>query len=316
MGSVAELSSLRQDWILFEKTFVSDRTSRRRPRPLLTTATAEERRKGLLGTKHRDEWARFRKMLVEEPQPQQVTRLTGGGAPAWGTWGKYLRMVGAEDPEDPWTILNDGRPCLNLLECFPDWCAVGSRPLERGCGCKTRMLFELFFPEGGRLGDADMRMMEVGICAVQCSEVDPKALQRADLTGTTRQEWISYMSHGALVSSMPIESFNSGPKQEELRMAQDGLGLTGLKAWPEYNASRAMVAMEVDLERGEVGLALRGPREPRRGAASDEKKHYFRIPGLKTLDLPWVPYCALTGVKQRARLLEFHVVSPATAKGI
>lgn len=276
------------EWAAVARTQTSDRTSLARTRRLLAPKSLEERRKH--ASRHPDERGQFRKLLTDPDHlVTMITRPRNGCC--WGAMGAALRQLDDRpvDRSNP-HLLNESWDCFELDAAFPEFCAVGARPLLPRT--KNRLAFEI-------RSDATARqhIAQVGLARV---EGDAAQIRSGSLDkSTSLLETFVYTSAGDLLSS-----------SDSLEIIAPGVvpGLwfrlenwcSGAPTWLSDGAVLARVMMEVDLRRGRIAISLGD-------WAADPL--VLSVPGLTEGDAEckqWLPFISLTAVGQSARIMDFH----------
>lgn len=278
----------RADWTVLERTRPSDRTSFSRTRRLLATHSLEERKK--VATRHPDERCQYRKLLTDPDSLVPLTTRPRNGC-CWGALGAALRQCD-DRPTDrscPY-LLNESWDCFELDATFPEFCAVGARPLLPKV--KNRLTFEVRTEPSAR-----QHIVQVGIARVggDASQKRSGCLDES----TPLLESFVYSSVGDVLNSGgPLEIVAPGTLPG-LRFRLENW-CSGAPAWLSGGALLARVMIEVDLRRGRVSLNV---------GDWEADPLVLSIPGLVDADdgeKEWLPFISLTAVGQSARLLDFH----------
>lgn len=275
----------------FSSTWATDRASlssisrtRRRLAPL---SLEGRKKKSVL---HPEERGQFRKLLTDPDNlVSMITRPRNGCC--WGAMGAALRQCD-DRPTDrscPY-LLNESWDCFELSNAFPEFCALGARPLLPRM--KNRLVFEVRSDPSAR-----KHIAQVGLARVQ-GEADRIRSGCLD-ESTPLLESFVYTSAGDFLSSAePLEVIAPGTVPG-LRFRLEHW-CTGGPTWLADGALVTRVMMEVDLRRGRIAISL--------GEWAADPL-VFGFPSLIEGDVEgkrWLPFISLTADGQSARLVDFH----------
>eukprot|EP00811_Abedinium_folium_P000230 NODE_10209_length_1369_cov_3.191626.p1 GENE.NODE_10209_length_1369_cov_3.191626~~NODE_10209_length_1369_cov_3.191626.p1 ORF type:complete len:318 (-),score=34.34 NODE_10209_length_1369_cov_3.191626:180-1133(-) len=313
---MASVSASRTNWLLFENTAPSDRTSLSRTRSLIAP-----RGRSLAGRcRHPEDRVQFRKLFTHLDGPVPVTMRRRFGC-HWQAWGRALRVC--SDPlfeRDRPMLLNEAWNCNSLGEAFPEFSAIGVRALE--VGLVNRIAFEL---RGATASEAPVHICQVGLARVSNRSVGTINATESDEVGLWASQTmlpaaasqlhacdrrpdaampallgsILCTSAGDVVSSRTGTLTLSGATEQRGLRQRDPNWISGSPTW--HLGSKPMtVFLEVDLRHGYVALSV--------GDWSNEPVT-MAAPGLLTGldDASWFPCVSLTMVGQEARILNFTV---------
>lgn len=257
----------------------------------MATKSLEDRKEASARQRHPDERAQFRKLLTDPDQGpiSMLTRPRNGCC--WGGLGAALRQFSdkASDRTCP-QLINEAWDCFELDAAFPEFCAVGARPLLPRM--KNRLVFEV-------RTDVDSRahIMQVGLARVGG---DQSQLRSGTLDKSTPLlETFLYTSAGDVMCSEPedIEIIAPGT-MPGIRFRRENW-CSGAPNWLSGGSQLVHIMMEVDLRRGRIALSV--------GEWSSDPL-ILSIPGLLegVDEKEWLPFVSLTAIGQSARLLDFH----------
>jgi len=295
---MARGGATKTDWTLHVHMAAHDRTDVLRPRRLLMPRSLAQQRRVessrcarevLRGAAplhggavhHFEEQRRARWLLSDTEACVPLTTRPNRGL-HWQAVGGALCVLG-EHPAyrlSP-AVANASWDCTDLRSAFPEFSAVGVRPLQHGL--VNRLVFEL--------------------------RADPLAKPHIAQLGVARlsDDPTLPLSHAVLWSSAGDVTAKGG-QLDVVSLGWQGAGLTprledwcsGAPTWLDGEPFVARLMLEVDLCAGQISLSL--------GGWSDQPV-VLSAPFLKEEDAeyPWYPVVALTGVGHEARLLDFQV---------
>eukprot|EP00928_Gymnodinium_smaydae_P001762 TRINITY_DN10631_c0_g3_i1.p1 TRINITY_DN10631_c0_g3~~TRINITY_DN10631_c0_g3_i1.p1 ORF type:complete len:354 (+),score=74.79 TRINITY_DN10631_c0_g3_i1:73-1134(+) len=276
-----------------------------------------------VSTRHPDEWAQRRKLLLDPDDPVALVSRPREGR-RWVAAGQSLALraesgaaISQRDVKE--VAVNDFHECQTLTSVFPDFYAVGSRCLQPGA--LNRIAVELRRDAGVRA-----TVLQVGVARI--AEGD------SIFEGLVDSSW---KLHGALFCTNTGDVFwrdgddpaaaaaTSGggpPCADRDRPALSVLAPGGV--WPGLRPreadwcqgapqwlglqgeARAVVLLEVDLQRGRLAISV---DEWSEDPVVLDVPGLLPPPGPPAEDSPivrWRPFVSLTGPGTQARLLDLH----------
>lgn len=202
----------------------------------------------------------------------------------WQVVGPSLRVLGDHPAyrESP-VVVNDGEDCCDLKSAFPEFSAVGARPLQRGL--INRLVFEMRSEP-----TAKPHIQQVGVVQLEAGS----KLLRASMVCTSGGDMIA-SSGGLEVVHPGSQSSGLVPRLEDW--------CSGGPRWLEGEDRFVQrVMLEVDLRNGCVALSVDGwvdhPATVLAPILADDASN-------------WFPMVSLTAGEQQARLIDFQVRSRA-----
>jgi len=292
----------RTNWLLFNETAASDRTSRLRPRRLAKSLNEQRRRSRWT---HGDELGQARKLMLDSDRTVPfITRPRFGCC--WGAVGSALRVFDhAADRSNPF-LLNESTDCLNLRSAIPDFSAVGARCLLPNL--KHRIVFEVSTEP-----TAKRHVSQVGLAQVTQKEGLSDAVRCLDEL-TPLNKSIVWTSTGDVYSSDgAVRVVKPGVGCRSLRQALGSETLAGVVAAPswlegedggprpriENGRTVSRVFLEVDLSLGRLSMSV---------GEWAEDSGVVRIDALLENESgQWLPFVSLTAVGQRARIIDYSI---------
>lgn len=322
-GCAANLPRVgRTNWLLHNETAPHDRTRSlpRTGRLLASRSLADRRRPGgtTAASRHPNEWAQHRKLLLDPEDPVPViTRPRAGGC--WAAVGRALRVHGDRAAERACpAVLNDDHECLEFKSAFPEFSAVGARPLQPRA--INRVAFEVSVDPTVR-----RHILQVGVMRVADSDVNFRSGQLDESAPVLAS--LACTNAGEVVSTAgPLEILAPGVTWPGLRQRLPDW-CSGAPQWLAGGLVSAVVLLEVDLRRGRLAISI---------DKWSEDPAVLSVPGLleevqevarpatggsgtrsagATAALapapagalpPWRPFVSLTAAGQRARILDMH----------
>jgi len=294
MAAVASGPPRRTNWLLFNETASSDRTSLSRPRRLVTPRSLQERQRATSrgAARHPDERSRAHWLLADEAGTVPLITRPRGGC-CWGAVGAALRVCGDRPVGNlsP-TLMNDSLDCSLLSGAYPDCSALGARALQPGL--VSRLVFELKTEPTAR-----QHFAQVGVARVAPAQ----ALQegRLDVASPLLQAILFTGAGDVMSTNCPLEAIAPGAQGHGLtqRMVD---WCSGTPKWLFGAALSARILLEVDLKRGQVSISV--------GEWSEEPA-IISAPGLLDEEAGagrhWVPIVSLTAVGQEAKIVDLTV---------
>lgn len=296
----------RTNWEFFAQTAASDRTSRTRPRPLLTPCSFFDRRRR--GPPFHPSEKPDRALLYADFSGPVSLALRPRGGCKWAAVGPALRVCRGQshDGANPF-LLNDGWDCLEIGSTYPECTGVGARELQNGF--INRFTVEIRGDESTLGG----RMAQVGIARIGIPPPEEKededfianrgALKLSNESNPLLASFLFNSAGDVQTTEGYVELLSPGSYGHSLRQRLDDWW-SGAPVWFLDSSRRTVrLLLEVDLARGAVSLRV--------GDWSQEAL-VFSVPGIledRGTDRPWVPVVALTSAGQQARILDFHVAT-------
>lgn len=269
-----------------------DRTSYTRPRRLLAPLSLDERRssRAARAARHPDEYFQFRKLLTDPENPVPIITRPRNAC-CWGAMGNALSVCDGRpsDRSSPY-LLNKAWDCFDLNGAFPEFCAVGARPLQPKT--RNRLAIEVQTESCAR-----QHIVKLGIARVQG---DSSQLRSGRLDASTELlESIVYTSAGDITCDKGVLGIMSPGAIPGLRFRLDNW-CTGAPTWLDDGKLSVQVMLDIDMCRGRLAIGIdEWPSDP----------IVLEVPSLiddSTEGAEWLPFIALTATGQSARLIDFH----------
>eukprot|EP00933_Yihiella_yeosuensis_P040775 TRINITY_DN35164_c0_g1_i1.p1 TRINITY_DN35164_c0_g1~~TRINITY_DN35164_c0_g1_i1.p1 ORF type:complete len:320 (+),score=30.33 TRINITY_DN35164_c0_g1_i1:27-962(+) len=301
----------RTNWELFAVTKHVDRTSLTRPRKLLTSQSLLQYRKSNRAqeAKHPEEYRQTNWLLANPPDDAIVLSRIRQGC-TWKACGAALRVCKGKTSESrsP-TVFNCSRDCLDRSSAYPEFSAIGARPLQPGL--VNRITFEVESDDSAE----QARIAQVGIAQVAPGpELDKntryaigQSLRGVELLENEQRPLLAsvlFTGAGDIISAGTAGDIEIiSPGSSALRQRTNDWWSGGPTWLLSPAVEKVQLMLEVDFSRGTLSL--------RRGG-------WFEDPLVISLEgvlsevgvgQPWVPVVSLTGIGQQARLIDVHVVS-------